>query len=80
MTFERPGDVVRFDTLSVSPAPGCSIKHFDACDPKAKWTVARSYGRPPRKTPPASSAPVLAAMPHPIEAIQIDGGPEFMAE
>ena len=43
VTFEKPGDVVQIDTLSVSSAQGCSIKHFDAYDPKAKWTAARPY-------------------------------------
>ncbi len=80
VTFEKPGDVVQIDTLSVSPAPGCSIKHFDAYDPKAKWTVARPYRQATAKNAADFLDKVLAEMPHPIKAIQIDGGSEFMAE
>ena len=44
VTFEKPGDVVQIDTLSISFCPA-SIKQFTAYDPFAKWTVARPYKR-----------------------------------
>jgi putative transposase len=80
VTFEKPGDVIQIDTVSVKLAPNLSIKHFDAYDVHAKWTVAKPY-----RTATASNAAdfldkVTAEMPWPIKAIQIDGGSEFMAE
>jgi putative transposase len=77
VTFEKPGDVVQIDTLSVTVAPGFAVKHFDAYDPFAKWAVARPLGH--RQNAARFLAKVLAEMPPPVKAIQIDGGSEFMA-
>ncbi|MER9947674.1 hypothetical protein [Mesorhizobium sp. M0047] len=38
--FEKPGDVIQIDTLTLTIAPGRTVKHFDAYDAFAKWTVA----------------------------------------
>jgi hypothetical protein len=43
VAFEKPGDVVQIDTLSISILPGQTIKQFTAYDPFAKWTVAKPY-------------------------------------
>lgn len=80
VTFEAPGDVVQIDTMSVAIAPGVGIKHFDAYDPHAKWTVAKPYRRATAKNAADFLAKVLAEMPEPVKAVQIDGGSEFMAE
>lgn len=80
VTFEKPGDIVQIDTLSVAIAPGIVIKHFDAYDPFAKWTVARPYRRATSRNAADFLAKVLAEMPDPVKAIQIDGGSEFMAD
>lgn len=78
--FEKPGDVIQIDTLSLALAQGRTLKHFDAYDVFAKWTVAKPY-----KSATAANAAdflkkVVAEMPWPIKAIQIDGGSEFMAD
>jgi len=80
VTFEKPGDVVQIDTLSIYPLPGVSIKHFNAYDPFAKWTVARPCKRATAKNAAEFLDAVLMQMPDPVQAIQIDGGSEFMAE
>ena len=80
VTFEKPGDVVQIDTLSIYPLPGVSIKHFNAYDPFAKWTVARPCKRATAKNAAEFLDAVLEQMPDPVKAIQIDGGSEFMAE
>ena len=80
VTFEKPGDVVQIDTLSIYPLPGVSIKHFNAYDPFAKWTVARPCTRATAKNAAEFLDAVLMQMPDPVKAIQIDGGSEFMAE
>lgn len=80
VAFEKPGDVIQIDTLTINLAPNRTVKHFDAYDVFAKWTVAKPY-----KSATAANAAdflekVTAEMPWPIKAIQIDGGSEFMAE
>jgi putative transposase len=79
VTFEKPGDVVQIDNLSIYPLPGVS-KHFNAYDPFAKWTVARPCKRATAKNAAEFLDAVLMQMPDPVKAIQIDGGSEFMAE
>ena len=80
VTFERPGDVIQIDTLTLTLAPGRTIKHFDAYDVFAKWTVAKTYRRATAQNAADFLDKVEADMPWPIKAIQIDGGSEFMAE
>ena len=73
----RPGDLVQIGTLDVRPLPGVILKHFTARD-----------RRPPLRRPAvgtqATSASavrfleaVVARMPFPVRAIQVDGGSEF---
>jgi hypothetical protein len=80
VAFEKPGDVVQIDTLSISILPGQTIKQFTAYDPFAKWTVAKPYKRATAKNAAEFLARVRAQMPNPVRAVQIDGGSEFMAE
>ena len=80
VTFQAPGDVVQIDTMSVAIAPGVGLKHFDAYDPNAKWTVAKPYRQATARNAADFLDKVLAEMPEPVKAIQIDGGSEFMAE
>jgi putative transposase len=80
VSFEKPGDVVQIDTLSIYPLPGVTIKHFNAYDPFAKWTVARPCKQATAKNAASFLDKVLQEMPDPVKAIQIDGGSEFMAE
>jgi putative transposase len=80
VAFEKPGDVVQIDTLSISILPGLSIKQFTAYDPFAKWTVAKPYKRATAKNAAEFLNSVRAQMPDPVRAVQIDGGSEFMAE
>jgi transposase InsO family protein len=74
-----PGHIVQLDTVFISLEPGKSIKHFTAYDPAAKWTVGQAFNR-------ATAAAtrfldkLIRDMPFPVTAIQVDGGPEFMAE
>ncbi len=79
VAFQKPGDVVQIDPLSISILPGQAIKQFTAYDPFAKWTVARPYKRATAKNAAEFLDRVRAQMPDPVRAIQIDGGSEFMA-
>ena len=92
VSFEKPGDVVQIDTLTVALTPNLAVKHFDAgaCpragrrpdpgDVHAKWTVAKPYRHATAQNAADFLDKVTAEMPWPIKAIQIDGGSEFMAE
>lgn len=80
VSFEKPGDVIQIDTLTLNLAPGQTVKHFDAYDVFAKWTVAKPYRQATAANAADFLAKVVAEMPWPIKAIQIDGGSEFMAE
>jgi putative transposase len=80
VAFEKPGDVIQIDTLTLTLAPGRTVKHFDAYDVFAKWTVAKPYARATAANAADFLDKVTTEMPWPIKAIQIDGGSEFMAE
>jgi transposase InsO family protein len=76
----RPGQIVQLDTVYVTLAPGKHIKHFTAYDPVAKWTVAKAYNRATAASAAMFLDKLLSDMPFKVDAIQVDGGSEFMAE
>lgn len=80
VSFEKPGDIIQIDTVSVTLAPNRAVKHFDAYDVHAKWTVAKPYRNATALNAADFLDKVTAEMPWPVKAIQIDGGSEFMAE
>jgi putative transposase len=77
---DRPGSLVQLDTVFVNVAPDKPIKHFTAYDPVAKWTVAKAFNRATAASATHFLDKLLADMPFPVKAIQVDGGSEFMAE
>ena len=77
---DRPGGAVQIDTVFINLAPGKAIKHFTAYDPVAKWTVAKAANRATAQATSLFLDKVLAEMPFPVKAIQVDGGSEFKAE
>jgi putative transposase len=77
---DQPGGLVQLDTVFVSLGSGRPIKHFTAYDPVAKWTVARAFNRATAAAATRFLDKILAEMPFPVEAIQVDGGSEFKAE
>jgi putative transposase len=77
---DKPGGLIQLDTVFINLAPGKAIKHFTAYCPVAKWTVAKAFNRATASAASAFLDKVLADMPFPVEAIQVDGGSEFKAE
>ena len=77
---KQPGQIVQLDTVYVTLAPGKHVKHFTAYDPVAKWTVAKAYNRATAASAAMFLDKLTADMPFKVEAIQVDGGSEFMAE
>ena len=79
MKADRPGGLIQIDTVFVTLAPGRAIKHFNAYCPVAKWTVAKAANRATAEAASRFLDKVVAEMPFPVEAIQVDGGSEFKA-
>lgn len=75
----RPGQVVQVDTLSVQLRPGSHLKQFCAIDPVTKLAVAMAASRATANNASRFLDKLITALPYPVEAIQVDGGSEFMA-
>ena len=76
----KPGALIQLDTVHISLAPGSSAKQFTAYCPVAKWTVAKAFRRATAVAASQFLEKVIKDMPFKVEAIQVDGGSEFMAE
>ena len=75
----EPGDIVQVDTLDVRPLPGVVLKHFTARDVVSRWDVLEAHSRATAHTATHFLETLLARMPFPVRAIQVDGGSEFQA-
>ena len=75
-----PGDLVQLDTLDLRPEPGVVLKQFTARDMVSRWDVLHLASRATATTATAALDAVLTRMPFPVQAIQVDGGSEFMAD
>ena len=76
----EPGDLIQFDTQKQMPEPGVTIHHFGARDTVSRWDVVGVYSRATARNGRDFLRQVLARMPFPVKAVQIDGGSEFKAE
>lgn len=68
------------DTAHVSLFPGFTFKHFTACDVFTRWQVLEAHGRATAHTAAGFLNAILQRMPFAVQAIQVDGGSEFMAQ
>lgn len=75
-----PGYIVEVDTLDIRPRPGVVLKQFTARDVCSRWDVVEVHTRATATLAAAFLDTLTARMPFPIQAIQVDGGSEFMAE
>jgi putative transposase len=78
LAISEPGGLVQLDTVFVNLTPTKPIKHFTAYDPVAKWTVGKAFNRATAEAAAGFLDKILADMPFPVKAIQVDGGSEFM--
>jgi len=76
---QAPGDLVQVDTLDVRPLPGVVFKHFTARDMVSRWDVLEVHTRATANTAVGFLDTLLARMPFPVRAIQVDGGSEFQS-
>jgi putative transposase len=75
----EPGDLVQVDTLDVRPLDGELLKHFTARDVVSRWDVLEAHRRATASTAVDFLDTLLARMPFPVKAIQVDGGSEYRA-
>ena len=77
---QAPGDLVQIDALEVRPVPGVVLKQFTSRDVVSRWDCLELAYQATASTARRLLDPILARMPFPVRAIQVDGGSEFMAE
>lgn len=75
----RPGQLVQLDTVHLRPVPGVERRQFTAIDVVSRTAVVGVRATASAGTAAAFLDELVARMPVPIEAIQVDGGSEFMA-
>jgi putative transposase len=75
-----PGDLVQLDTLDVRPTADKVLKQYTARDTVTRWDVIETHLRATAPSATLFLDTLQARMPFPIRALQVDGGPEFMAE
>jgi transposase InsO family protein len=76
----QPGDLGQLDTLDVSLGTGPHFKHFSLIDVVSRYGLAELRASATAITAMESLERMLARAPFPFQAIQVDGGSEFMAE
>jgi len=75
----RPGQLVQLDTMHLRPLPGVERRQFTAVDVVSRLAVLGVRASATAGTAAAFLDELVARMPVPVEAIQVDGGSEFMA-
>ena len=75
-----PGDLIQVDTVDVRPRPGVIVKHFTAADVLSRWSLAEVAGTATARMAVRMLDALATRLPYPVQAIQVDGGSEFMAE
>jgi len=75
----RPGQLVQLDTMHLRPLPGVERRQFTAIDVVSRTAVLGVRATASAGTAAAFLDELVARMPVPVQAIQVDGGSEFMA-
>jgi putative transposase len=74
-----PGALLQVDTMHLRPLPGTELRQFTAVDVVSRWAVTEARTRATAGTATDFLGDLLERMPFPVQAIQVDGGSEFMA-
>lgn len=75
----QPGAVIQLDTMHLRPLPGVERRPFTALDVVSRVAVLGVRSHATAGTATAFLTDLIARMPVPIQAIQVDGGSEFLA-
>jgi transposase InsO family protein len=73
-----PGALVQLDTMHLRPLPGIERRQFTAIDVVSRIAVVGVRATASSGTAAAFLDELIARMPVPVQAIQVDGGSEFM--
>jgi putative transposase len=74
-----PGALIQLDTMHLRPLPGVERRQFTAIDVVSRVAVVGVRSRATAGTARDFLAELVERMPFPVQAIQVDGGSEFMA-
>jgi putative transposase len=78
---QAPGDLLQVDTADIRLDGSAAVyKHFAARDYISRWDVLDVHRNATAYNAAAFLDVILARMPFPVRAIQVDGGSEFKAE
>lgn len=75
----EPGAMVQLDTMHLRPLPNVERRQFSAIDVVSRCAVFGVRASATAGTATAFLDELISRMPVPIQAIQVDGGAEFMA-
>ncbi len=75
----QPGQLVEVDTMELRPLPGVVRHQFTAVDVVSRYSVVGVRACATAGTATDFLTELLARLPVPVRAIQVDGGSEFMA-
>ncbi len=74
-----PGALIQLDTMHLRPLPGVERRQFTAIDVVSRVAVVDVRATASAGTARAFLDELIARMPFPVQALQVDGGSEFMA-
>lgn len=75
-----PGALIQLDTMHLRPLPGVERRQFTAIDVVTRCAVVGVRATASAGTAAAFLDALVARMPVPVQAIQVDGGSEFMGD
>ncbi len=76
----QPGEVIQLDTMHLRPLPGVERRQFTAIDVVSRCAVLGVRAQATAGTATVFLDELIARLPVPVQAIQVDGGSEFMAD
>ena len=76
----RRPHAVQVDTLTVSLRPGRTVRHFTAVDRLSRWGCGMAASNATAASAARFLDKLVRQAPFSVEAVQVDGGSEFMAE
>jgi len=74
----EPGALIQLDTMHLRPLPGVERRQFTAIDVVSRCAVIGVRATASAGTARAFLDDLTGRMPFPVQAIQVDGGSEFM--
>lgn len=75
----EPGALIQLDTMHLRPLPGVERRQFTAIDVVSRCAVVGVRATASAGTARSFLDELVARLPFPVQAIQVDGGSEFMA-